>query len=50
MPDAGAIWEAKFIICFLRVAASTFSILDCTVTHPDTQEDQGGDYVYPISN
>ena len=32
MPDAGAIWEAKFIICFLRVAASSLSISDCTVT------------------
>lgn len=54
MPDAAAIWEAKFIICFLRGAASSFSISDCTVTPsikaPDTREDKGGDYVNPISN
>lgn len=54
MPDVGAIWEAKFIICFLRGAASSFSISDRTVTPsikgPDTREDEGGDYVQPISN
>lgn len=41
MPDVAAIWEAKFIICFLRGAASSFSISDCTVTPsikaPDTR-------------
>lgn len=54
MPDAGAIWEVKFIICFLKVASSSFSISDCTVTPsiqaPDTAEDKGGDYFYRISN
>lgn len=49
IPDAGAIWEAKFIICFpfLRAAASSTS--GCTVISsikaPDTREERGGDYV-----
>lgn len=53
-PDAGAIWEAKFIICFLRAAVSSLSISDCTVTPsiqaPDTRGWKGGDYVCGISN
>lgn len=50
IPDADAIWEAKFIICFhffLRAAASSTS--GCAVTSsiqgPDTREGKGGDYV-----